>query len=344
MQAPTAMPAATQPAPALSSSTRPSLDPAISQFFLPVRGAAASVRGAAASVRGASGGRLVYRPFVYGAASVGFSDAKTRVDLNQPAVCLTPITDNAVPVEWIAAETLEFEPNDLERTPVAGADYAELPPAAAKPKNYAAWGKDFISYLYGTQVLTLLRDPLTKLVSNPGESESAFRLRSNQGGREKRDDAVEALTRKYAPKRATLEERLRRAEQRVAEQKSQADQAKMQTAISFGATLLGAFTGRKGSGVGRATTAARGVGRAMKEGGDVSRAQETVEAVKDQMDDLEAQFKEELAALEVRFGAGAAPLETLTIKPKKANINPQLVSLIWAPFAVDDSGVATPAW
>ncbi|MBL8097158.1 MAG: ATP-binding protein [Anaerolineales bacterium] len=324
-----AVPAPTQPAPALATG-RPSLDPAIAQFFLPLRGAV--------------GGRLVYRPFVYGAASVGFSDPKTRVDLNQAALYLTPVTDNAVPVEWIAAESLEFGPNELERAPVAGAEFAELPPAAAKPKNYAAWGKDFISYLYGTQVLTLLRDPLTKLVSNPSESEGEFRVRSGQGGRERRDAAVEALKRKYAPKQAALQERLRRAEQRVAEQKAQADQAKMQTAISFGATLLGAFTGRKGSGVGRATTAARGVGRAMKEGGDVSRAQETVEAVKEQMVDLEAQFKEDVAALEAQFSVGAAPLETLTIKPKKANINPQLVSLIWAPYVVDDTGVATPAW
>lgn len=325
-----AVSAPAQPTQTATVSGRPSLDPAIAQFFLPTRGSA--------------GGRLVYRPYVYGAATVGFSDPKTRVDLTQTAVCLTPVTDNAVPVEWIAAEALDLGPNELERTPVAGAEYADLPPAAAKPKNYAAWGKDFISYLYGTQVLTLLRDPLTKLVSNPGEGEGEFRVRTGHGGREKRDGAVDALKRKYAPKQAVLEERLRRAEQRVAEQKAQADQAKMQTAISFGATLLGAFTGRKGSGVGRATTAARGVGRAMKEGGDVSRAQETVEAVREQMADLDAQFKEDVAALEAQYSVGAAPLENLTIKPKKANINPQLVSLIWAPFTVDESGVATPAW
>ncbi len=309
---------------------RPSLDPAISQFFLPVRGAA--------------GGRVVYRPYVYGAAAIGFSDTKTRVDLSQAAMCLTPITDNAVPVEWAASEIVDIGPNELERAPMAGVEFAPLPMAAAKPKSYAAWGKDFVTYLYGSQTLTLWRDPLTKLVSNPGESEGEFRVRTGQGGREKRDDAVDALKRKYAPKQAALQERLRRAEQRVSEQKAQADQAKMQTAISFGATLLGAFVGRKGSGVGRATTAARGVGRAMKEGGDVSRAQETVEAVKEQMADLDAQFKEDVAALDAQFSVGAAPLETLTIKPKKSNINAQLVSLIWAPFVVDESGVASAAW
>ncbi|HRF49421.1 MAG TPA: hypothetical protein PLC98_17450 [Anaerolineales bacterium] len=329
--APTTAPAPVATQAASAATARPSLDPAISQFFLPLRNAP-------------PGARLVYRPHVYGAAAVGFSDARTRVDVNQGVCFLTPITDNAVPVEWDAAAAIDLGPNDLERAPSTGVAYAALPPAAAKPKNYAAWGKDFVAYLYGTQFLTLRRDPLTKLVSNPDESEGEFRVRISQGGREKRDAAVETLKRKYAPKEAVLQERLRRAEQRVAEQKAQADQAKMQTAISFGATLLGAFTGRKGTGVGRATTAARGVGRAMKEGGDVSRAQETVEAVKNQIAELDAQFREDVAALEAQFGAGAAPLETLSIKPKKANINPQLVSLIWAPFVVDDDGVATPAW
>ncbi len=52
----------------------------------------------------------------------------------------------------------------------------------------------------------------------------------------------------------------------------------MQTAISFGATLLGAFTGRKllSSGtLGRATTTMRDVGRSVDESGDVKRAEET---------------------------------------------------------------------
>jgi hypothetical protein len=45
--------------------------------------------------------------------------------------------------------------------------------------------------------------------------------------------------------------------------------------------------------LGRATTAARGVGRSMKEGQDVERAQENVEAISQKLADLEADFQAE---------------------------------------------------
>jgi len=55
----------------------------------------------------------------------------------------------------------------------------------------------------------------------------------------------------------------------------QAKQQKIQTAISMGATLLGAFVGRKAisySTLGRATTTLRGAGRTLKETQDIERA------------------------------------------------------------------------
>ena len=101
------------------------------------------------------------------------------------------------------------------------------------------------------------------------------------------------MRKKYAAKQAALAERLRRAEASVEREQQQASQAKLQTAVSIGATLLGALLGRKAINVGtlgRATTAARGVGRTMKESEDIKRAGESVEAVKAQAADLDAEI------------------------------------------------------
>ena len=121
----------------------------------------------------------------------------------------------------------------------------------------------------------------------------------------------------------------------------------MQTAISFGTTLLGAFMGRKRvstSTLGRATTAARGVSRSMKEGQDIGRAEDTVEALQQRLADLDAEFKQVTAELEARTDPLTEPLETISIKPKKTNIAVQLVALVWAPHWVDEQGVATAGW
>ena len=59
--------------------------------------------------------------------------------------------------------------------------------------------------------------------------------------------------------------------------------------------FLGAFLGRKtisATNIGRATTAIRGAGRAIKESKDVGQAEENVSALQQQLADLEAQFKD----------------------------------------------------
>ena len=201
--------------------------------------------------------------------------------------------------------------------------------------------------LHRNQRLELSRSPSLGITSNPGESERDFRLRIQQFAREQRDEAVERLRQKFASKIATLEERKRRAEQAVAREQEQASSQKLQTAISFGTTLLSSFLGRKAvsmSTLGRATTAARGVSRSMKESADVGRAEETVEAVAQQLADLDAQFKEEAGALERSMDAQTEPLETVTMKPTKANITVRLLTLAWAPQWEDERGERKHAW
>jgi hypothetical protein len=181
-----------------------------------------------------------------------------------------------------------------------------------------------------------------EIVSNPGESERDFRVRLQQLAREQRDEAVEKLRQKYAPKFAVLEDQKRRAEQAVEREAEQAKGQKVQTAISFGATLLSSFLGRKRtslSTLGRATTAARGVSRSMKESSDVDRAQENVEAVSQKLADLEADFQAETKALEQSLDPQTEQLEKVSLKPTKANIAVKVLTLAWAPYWNDK-----PAW
>ena len=127
----------------------------------------------------------------------------------------------------------------------------------------------------------------------------------------------------------------------------QATQQRVQTAISFGATLLGAMLGRKAvsaSTLGRASTAARGVGRSIKAGQDVGVAVENVAALQQQLDDLNAEAESASAELQAQADPMTEALETITIKPKKTNITVQVVALTWAPYCRDEQGSATPAW
>jgi hypothetical protein len=303
---------------------RPVLPPEIPQSFAPVRGA---------------GEGIGYRPALLGLAEAHFADAKSGVSSTERIARVAPIGLSA---DWAAGEDAAFDPADLEKEPEAGAAFDVLPAEGGGPASYAAWRKDLAAWIYRERALTVWRSPSSGEVSKPGESEADFRARLGQGARERRDAAADALRQKYAPRLAALQERLRRAQQTVAREKQEATQAGLQTAISVGATVLGALFGRKtisATTIGKATTAARGAGRTMKQAGDVGRAEESAGAVEQQIRDLDAELQKELDASAAAMDPAGEKLETLTIRPKKSDVTVRSVGLVWLPYRGD-----TPAF
>jgi hypothetical protein len=320
-------------APAVAAeSTRPVLPPGIPEAFVPPRGAAPA------------GATLGYAPVLLGCAAVRFTGGAEGA---RALTTVAAISDGPVAVDWAAGRTVAIDPADLETSPRAAAAFGALPAPAAQAKSYARWQKDFADWLYGSQRLDLLRHAALKETSRPGESERDFRVRLQEMARERRDEAAARLKAKYAPRLLALHERLRRARQAVERESEQAQQKGVETVISVGATILGAFLGRKtfsASSLGRASTAARSASRTLKERQDVARAGETVAAVEAQIAGEDEAFKADLAALGSPADVLADPLESVPLTPKKADIDVRLVTLAWLPHWQGPDGPPTPAW
>jgi hypothetical protein len=314
---------------------RPMLPPDVPQHFIPVRGSQPS------------GSELIYQPMLLGAAQVRISDIKAGVDVTKDVTVLAPISDGAVAVDWNHAMEASLALADLESVPLDNAQFGSVPSAASKAKSYETWNKDFSGWLFRNQKVDLFKSPSAKEVSKADESERDFRVRLQQSGREARDKQSDSLRQKYTPKIAALQDRIRRAGQMVERQQAESRSSQMQAAISVGASILGAFLGRKtvsATNIGRATTAIRGAGRAIKESKDVGQAEENVSALQQQLADLESQFKTETNALAASTDPLNEKLETVSLKPTKANIVVKLVTFAWTPHWQDGKGILTPAW
>jgi hypothetical protein len=315
------------------TSQPPVVPSGMTQFFVSPRG------------RAPASTRLLYEPRVLGIAKVRFVDVKAKIDEVQDVAFLTPVTDEAVPVDWGNAEAAALSTSDLDKSPPEGGEFTELP--ALRASAQATWNKDLVTWLVQNQSLGLLMSPSLNQVSKPGESERDFRIRLQQLFHETRDEAVEKLRRKYAPKTATLQERIRRAQQVVDKQREQSTQQKAQAGISIAATVLSALTGRKVSSrstMGRAATAMRGVARTVSEQQDVGRAKETVAALQKQLEDLESAVEAEAAELQASIDPSTEVLETVDVRPKRTNVSVQLVTLVWVPVWLDSMGRTEQAW
>ena len=303
------------------ASARPVLSPGVSQFFVPLRGG------------GAQGAPVRYIPMLFGAAQVRFQDAKLGVAESRDVTVLVPFASGAVPADWDHAAEADVSPADLLAQPVQPATFGEMPEAATRAKSYDGWTRDMTVWLQQTQHLELLRTRSGE-VSRPGETERDFRIRLQGSAREQRDGAGDRLRQKYAPKIAALQERLRRAQQAVGREQVEAQQAKVQTAVDLGATILSAFMGRKRlsySSLSRATSTARGVGRSYKQTTDVARAGENVAALQAQIAEMEAQFRAEADAMGGVGDPVSDHLETVVVKPKRLDVSVRAVGLAWVP-------------
>ncbi|MCA9320812.1 MAG: DUF87 domain-containing protein [Planctomycetes bacterium] len=327
-----ARPAAVRSAPAASTrveakAVAPVLPPEITQRFLPARDRE-------------EGEPVIYRPALLAEGRLHFVSAKVGVDEWRDLKLMTlPGTDGA---DWDAAEEAPAELVDaLEREPCEGAGYDALPASWSRSTTWKSQARDVKDRLYRSEELVVRRCKVLDAISNPGESEGEFRARLAHAAREHRDLEVEKLRKKWQPKIERLQDRIARAEQRVEKEEEQYGAQKTNTMISIGATILGALFGRKAKSigtVGRAATAARGLGRAAKERGDIERAEETLEALRPDLEALEREMEDEVAALQASFDPDTLDLDETRITPRKSDIAVEGPMIVWTPWSASDRG------
>jgi len=312
---------------------RPILPSQIKEFYLPPKGALRE------------GETLIYRPSLLGTTRLHFVNTRAKIDHWQTVSLLMSLSGIDMTIPWEEAVVYHQTSPELEKAGLGQANYSSLPPAALHAASYGAWRKSLSDYLYQNRTLKLWEYTALNQISFLDESEGDFRGRLAHLMHEKRDLEVEKLRKRYAPKLASLEETLRKAEVRLEREKSQYGHQKVQTAISMGATVLGALFGRKVGSVGtvgRATTSMRGMGRAAREKADIERARRDAEVVRENLMAVETEFREKLEQLKEEFQPEMFDLKELHIRPRKGDISTIPLVLVWTPWRVGEEGLAEP--
>jgi len=307
-----AVPAPVAVPPAVASA-KTVLPAAIAQVYLPPRNAP-------------SGAPLVYRPALLAAARLHFVDLRQKLDVWQTVRHLVFSDPASGRLRWTDVQPA---PEGEAREPAAGAAHENVPADLADPKRYAQHEKDYKAFLTEAFTVDLPSLPAHRLTANLGESEGDFRIRAAQPLREKRDEAVAELRKKYAAKIDALVERERRAEAKVENEKAQLSRQRVGTAVHFGAAALSILLGRRVGGLGRATTGIGAMTRAGKEKLDVAQAGETLEAVRRQRAELESEAGQEVARLMESFDPERLAVSSVRIEPRRADTVVQPLALAW---------------
>ena len=311
-----------------SQPSRPVLPPGIAEFFLPAH---------------IQADRFVYRPALLGQTRIHFIDAKNGIDLWDP-VTLIRLAGDSIPADpWLEADEWDEAdvPQLLPEPEFGNATFRELPAELTQKKSYTGWTTAIKNHLYRDRKLVVFTCEELKQTSQPGESENDFRIRLRHAAREERDRLVEKLRRKYATKFGTLDDKIRRAEQKIEKEKQQKSQKTLTTAVNVGTSILGALFGRKAvssTNIGRAGSVIKSAQTMAGESTDVRIAEEQYAALLQDREALNATVEGEANEIVHQFDTDVMKFDSLEISPRKTDTAVDRIALLGLPYVDDGAG------
>lgn len=276
--------------------------------------------------------KRVYKPGIIVAADVFFSSAKYSIALSKRFVSILPVLDTMRTPDWKTSFLFDDDIDRLTINPKSDNLFDPLPGIAKNLKTYETAAKAFSQFLRMEKPLLLYYSPLLKVVSGPDEDERDFRIRLQQLAHERRDEAMDALRKKYTKRINTLKDRQSRARQTLIKENAMVTQKRMDAALSAGTAVLGALFGRKtisATTVSRAGSAFRSSTRAAQGTDNITAAREALAEVEQRLKDIEIELEGEVHRIHRMYDIKDEKPQQIPIRPTAGNINIFLTGLIW---------------
>jgi hypothetical protein len=284
--------------------------------------------------------RLEYRPALFANASIHFVRAAGDIDSWSDLQIIAPIGETLAEHLWEDSQRLEpksYELSDPER------DFSFVDPPAEllQIKNYKAWERELAEYLFRHEKCIYYQCKALKQNTTPGLSELDARMELHQLAREARDKEMEKLRAKYEDKLRTLQSKVTLAQQRVDKLVDEAKAKRMDGLVNLGTSIFGALLGNKSRSGSRTSSAVRDLTNAANKGSDISRAQETLDELVLQKNDLERECMADIERVKRDFAVENLVLEPVEVPLRKADTKVKMLALAWVPWQIDSQGNET---
>jgi hypothetical protein len=273
--------------------------------------------------------KLVYAPCIAGMATVHFVDRRLDIAESERLSLLSEPPSDRQGIDWASSLELGRTPADLSPGPEGEGSFLPVPESVNNLAELKSLQAELEEYLYRNRKLSLFYNPKLKAYSRPGEAEREFKMRLAHAAREKRDEEVDQIENRYERRLNRLRDRLKRSEITLETRAETASARRRETLVSVGETVLGMFLGR---GSRRAASSSLGRYRMSATAGKTAQeAEQTVAALKGEMDELAAELEEEVGAVETLWEQAREDLEARPVVPRRTDIDVHFFGLVWVP-------------
>ena len=288
--------------------------------------------------------RLVYHPLLIAQADVRYSDRKADLTFTRTYAYYVPDVPAAGLIHWDEHQGNPVDPKLLSLDPAADAAFADLPPGLADSKRLTALKSDVVDFIYRTGSVALPYNPALDFIGGPDMRRRDFLVQAQALARQRRDEAIDEITRRYDDQFDKIEAKLRRIVRGLAGEREQLEAAKNEEMFTTGEALLSLLRGRTTYTLSRVSRTRRYKSYIQE---DIYESEAQIAELERQLEETELEMQRALAEVNAQWGEAATLVEEYRLTPYKKDIYLSVFGIGWQPsWLVVANGLPAllPAW
>jgi hypothetical protein len=314
------------------STTPPALPPDVPQVFLPpVVAFEWALRGYEEQAKESVLVRerqMVYMPYLLAQGAVRMLDRTRGVDHQETVTRLVQPSEGPAKVDWNVGQTV-VSSGDLSPGPMGEGRYESVLPTLVRSRDLQRLEKDFADYLYYNVSAMVLYNPTLNLYGAVGEGRREFRLRCEEEARRQRDVELKKARAKMEQQMSGVQQKLRREQRELATDEEELEARKREEMLSLGESALNLLTRRRPSYMVSHATRKRTMTK--KAQADVQESLEAIDDLEQQLEELKAQWEEQVAEINERWASTLDTVEEFRVTPRRADVTVEFCGLAWVP-------------
>ncbi|NLX43101.1 MAG: type IV secretion system DNA-binding domain-containing protein [Chloroflexi bacterium] len=310
------------------STTRPAPPARTEEYLLPAdltAGAALAKAGLAG--RGTVEGPLLYKPALYGQASITYNVPKYDIRYER-RVSVLPLEARGNSVTWDDFGWKHYQAAQLQYAEPE-ARFTQLPAWLSDARQLTAWRRDLEEWLYRTATIEVRTLPSLGVSAGPDVSQEEFEARARRAAEQAAQTQVDKLTEAHKKKLDDQQAKIRRQEDKILREETQHNQRRLEEAGSAVETVLGFL------GIGRKRSISTNLTKrrmTAQDRMDVRREKAVMEDLVKELEDLEARHADQVRETREQIERSVQDVQITSVTPYKKDIFIDLFGIAWCPY------------
>lgn len=235
---------------------------------------------------------------------------------------------------------VDYDDRDLRTDPPAAAVYQLTEAKLANKTYWTSLEKAIRDQLVRTLTVDISMNKALKLYGRPGEETDEFEKRCLKIADDRADEEIAKLRDKYETKAKRLRDQIEGLEDKIDLLEEQSKSKRNSELLSTAGGLLGGLLGgRKSKGgmlgglLGKAGTAARRRGTTKAAGERVDAAENKLERLSADLEDLEAELTDEVMDIDAKWMDTAKSIDQMSVGLEATDVKVAQIALTWLPVS-----------